>query len=497
METAMESAWNRLTEHCRPGVRDQVARTAARDVKGVTVNVSVEAQTRAPHRTTPALLAEGRARIPHRPVTAPVRSSVGIMAYNEEANIGPAVDSILSQALRTGTIEELIVVASGCEDRTAEIVTEVSRTEPRVRLIEQSCREGKASAINLFIAAARSPVLTMASADVLLKQGALEAILRHFADPTVGMVGGHPIPVNDESTLLGHAVHLQWRLHDQIARQSPKLGEMVAFRNVVPSIPLDTAVDEISIQAIVTQLGYRLVYEPDAIVFNRGPSTVRDFIRQRRRIYAGHLRVAEQQQYAAPTMDQGRVWRALRSSGAFSSPRAALRSTATVGLEAAARMLGHYDVSRGRSPYVWEISATTKRFIAEGATDQGQHNALVFHIAGYHGLQLELGVHACRQLTRRVTERITHGLGPQATVAAQQNGTIVALLPGDRESAQRAAHHVVRELEESPTTRSRHAAGASFTVTCGIIAFPQTGPPLAQSITVPMLEAGPATSPAT
>jgi hypothetical protein len=51
---------------------------------------------------------------------------------------------------------------------------------------------------------------------------------------------------------------------------------MVAFRNVVPSIPLDTAVDEISIQAIVTQLGYRLVYEPQAIVFNRGPSTVRD-----------------------------------------------------------------------------------------------------------------------------------------------------------------------------------------------------------------------------
>ena len=113
--------------------------------------------------------------------------------------------------------------------------------------------------------------------------------------------------MNDESTFLGHAVHLLWRLHDRLAREAPKLGEIVAFRNVVPSIPLDTAVDEISIQALITQLGYRVVYEPDAIVFNRGPSTVSDFLRQRRRIYAGHLRVRHQQGYAASTMSVRRV----------------------------------------------------------------------------------------------------------------------------------------------------------------------------------------------
>ena len=74
--------------------------------------------------------------------------------------------------------------------------------------------------------------------------------------------------------------------------ESPKLGEIVAFRNVIPRIPLDTAVDELSIQALITQLGYQLVYEPEAVVYNRGPATVGDFLRQRRRIYAGHLRFA-------------------------------------------------------------------------------------------------------------------------------------------------------------------------------------------------------------
>src|ERR687888_125369 len=200
--------------------------------------------------------------------------SVGIMAYNEEANIAEAIGTILGQEVASHHIAELIVVASGCEDRTGAIVTDIGRDDARVRLIEQQRREGKASAINLFISAARSPVLLMVSADVLVKEGTIDALLRHFEDPSVGMVGGHPIPVNGETTFLGHAVHLQWRLHDRIARESPKLGEIVAFRNVVPSIPNDTAVDEISIQALVTQLGYRLVYGPGAIVFKPGPPTV-------------------------------------------------------------------------------------------------------------------------------------------------------------------------------------------------------------------------------
>src|SRR6478752_609478 len=248
---------------------------------------------------------------------AGVACSVGIMAYNEEANIADAIRTILGQELSASHVAELIVVASGCEDGTVAIVGEIAARDPRVRLIEQPQREGKASAINLFLAAASAPVLLMVSADVLVEDGTIDALLSHFADPGVGMVGGHPIPVNRETSLMGHAVHLQWRMHDRIARQSPKLGE-------------------------------RLVYEPLAIVYNRGPTTVRDFLRQRRRIYAGHLRIADQQGYAAPTMSSARVLRALAGSGGFGSPRALAYSVCTIGLEATARGLGHYDVMRQR-----------------------------------------------------------------------------------------------------------------------------------------------------
>jgi poly-beta-1,6-N-acetyl-D-glucosamine synthase len=421
--------------------------------------------------------------------------SVGIMAYNEEANIADAIGAILGQELTAGHIAELIVVASGCEDRTVPIVSDIVSRDPRVRLIEQKSREGKASAINLFIAAATSPVLLMVSADVLVEDGTIDALLRHFEDPGVGMVGGHPIPVNPETTFLGHAVHLQWRLHDRIAREAPKLGEIVAFRNVVPSIPTDTAVDEISIQAVVTQLGHRLVYEPQAIVYNRGPTTVRDFLRQRRRIHAGHLRIVEQQGYAASTMSSTRVVRALLSSGSFTRPRSLVWSIGTVGLEVAARTLGHYDVERRRPQHVWEIAATTKEHVAEGAS--GQQNVLVFHIGNFHRQQLQLGAHASRQLTQRVCDHIKRAVGSKATVSIGRSGTIVALMNGDRDAAERTAAELIEKVEAAPLSLNGHGATAKVTLACAVVAFPPEGLPLAESIRIPTLDPEPAPSLAT
>ena len=420
---------------------------------------------------------------------APLECSVGVMAYTEEANIAQAIGSILRQELTDKRIKEVIVVASGCEDQTVPIVADIVTREPRVRLIEQARREGKASAVNLFIGAAKCPVLILVSADVLVEDGAFDVLLRHFGDPAVGMVGGHPVPVNGSGTFLGHAVHLQWRLHDRIARDSPKLGELVAFRNVVPNIPLDTAVDELSIQALVTQLGYRLIYEPRATVYNRGPSTVEDFLRQRRRIYAGHLRIREQQAYSAPTMSAWRAGRALLGSESFVTPRTAMWSLGTVGLEATARALGWYDVTRGRrSHYVWDMCATTKQHIDDAAGAKHQQNVVVFRIVNFERLELEIGPHASRQLARRVADRIQQALGSAAKVSVQEAGTAVVLLPGDRSSAEGAARAIVQLFEAAPGTRNGRGPSTPVTLAFGIIAFPQAGPHQSGPVPVPRLE---------
>src|SRR5262249_22471157 len=223
-------------------------------------------------------------------------------------------------------------------------------------------REGKASAINLFLKQAISPVVVLIGADVLPETSALEYLCAPFRNPKIGMVGGHPIPVNDPATFMGHAVHLLWRLHDQLARVHPKLGEVVAFRNVISGIPSDSPVDEISIQALISQLDYELIYEPACIVYNKGPLTIRDFLKQRRRIYAGHLKVRDQQNYTASTMKIEPIVRQLITCRHFalSSARRILWTLCAIFLEVVARLQGSSDYRQKREHHIWQMVDSTK-----------------------------------------------------------------------------------------------------------------------------------------
>jgi biofilm PGA synthesis N-glycosyltransferase PgaC len=291
-----------------------------------------------------------------------VGCSVGIMAHNEEANIGRSIHAALEQQSPVVRIEEVIVVASGCTDRTVPIVAEIALQEPRVRLCIQEKREGKASAINLFLKQAISPVVVLLGADVIPESSAIEYLCVPFKDPKVGMVGGRPVPVNDPATFMGHAAHLLWRLHDHLARVHPKLGEVIAFRNVISGIPTKSPVDEISIQALISQLGYQLIYEPACVVYNKGPLTIRDFLRQRRRIYAGHLQVRDHQNYEASTMKVSPIVRQLIACRDFtmSTPEQVMWTLGTAILEGYARLQGYYDYCRKREHHIWQMVDSTK-----------------------------------------------------------------------------------------------------------------------------------------
>ena len=327
--------------------------------------------------------------------------SVGLMAHNEEGNIANAIEAVLAHPPTFGELVELIVVASGCTDRTTDIVASLALEDPRIRLVVQERRAGKASAINLFIAAARAPILVLVNGDNIVTPGAIDALVEQLQDQAVGMVGGKPIPVNDDDTFLGYVVHLLWRLHDQIARESPKLGEIVAFRNIVPSIPTDTAVDELSLQAVVTELGYRLVYEPSAVVYNCGPTTAADFLRQRRRIFAGHLRIAKSQGYAASTMSVTRIGRALLQSELDNIARAPAWAAGAVALETTARLLGYYDFLRRRPHHIWTTVTTTKGDIGESAHQKMVKSEVVDLAEGLSSVDFTRPLHCCNKWSVR------------------------------------------------------------------------------------------------
>jgi biofilm PGA synthesis N-glycosyltransferase PgaC len=236
--------------------------------------------------------------------------SVGVCAYNEERNIGRALSSIASQSLQGFEILEIIVISSGSTDGTDWVVRDWAARDPRVRLVRQDVREGKNSAVNLFRSLAKGELLVIVNADNVLEEGTMQRLVEPFDDPTVGMVGGHPLPVNTKDTVPGFAVHMLWEMHHRISLIHPKIGELIAFRNVPMTLPTDLQSDEDIIRMEMEKRGLRSVYAADAIVRNKGPATVRDFIKQRTRVNIGEGYMKRRYDFDIPTQDSRLVFQA-------------------------------------------------------------------------------------------------------------------------------------------------------------------------------------------
>jgi biofilm PGA synthesis N-glycosyltransferase PgaC len=290
-----------------------------------------------------------------------IRCSVGITAHNEEANIGQLLEAMLAQKLRAVEVSEIIVVASGCTDRTVEIVQSYMEGDPRVKLFVQERREGKTSAVNVFLQHACESICVLESGDTLPKEDSVENLVRMFEDPAVGMTGAHKVPVNVPDRVIGYLSHLRLNLEHQLCLEIPRLGEMIAFRKVFDRIPPDVAMDEAFVEALVIRRGLQVRYAPDAVVFNMGPETLGDFIKQRRRNYAGHLHLKEKYGYKVSSLDSERVLR-LAISEAWGAIRLLWTLFALASVECLSRVLGAYDYYIQKKRHeVWDIAWTTKQ----------------------------------------------------------------------------------------------------------------------------------------
>ena len=284
-----------------------------------------------------------------------LRVTIGIFAHNEEKNVNATIESIEKQELNLTKIEEIIVVSSGSNDKTNELVVKKSQSNPKIKLYTQAECHGKSAAINLFLSHAKSPIVVTVSADLRLHKKAIEEILVPFLQPDVGMVGAHPKPTNSARTSMGKVVQLLWELHHEISLVKPKCGEMVAFRNIVRQIPPQSAVDEATLEVMLQLIGYSTVYAPRSIVYNSGPKTVADFIMQRRRVFAGHQWVNHQYNYRVATLNLPLI-ATIIARHIMRSPTSLSSLLSLIILEISSRLMGWIDYNlMGKNPYVWQM----------------------------------------------------------------------------------------------------------------------------------------------
>lgn len=290
--------------------------------------------------------------------------SVGICAFNEEKNIIRSIKSALRQQIPNNSrLTEVIVVASGCTDLTVPKVQRLTKKISIIKLIVEKNRLGKASAVNQIIKNAKSNIIILQGADVIPASKCYSYLLQHTTKKDIGMVGGKIIPLDNPSTFFGYINHLKWKLHHNISikfSERPKLGELILFRKIFSRIPPKTAVDEASIEPIIKLQGYRTVYEPNAVIYNQGPKILREYLSQRRRIYAGHYENKIKYGYEVITFSSFTTIPVFLSSLEY-KPKELLYSFAMALLEIIARLSGYLDIKfHLRDHTIWKAIASSK-----------------------------------------------------------------------------------------------------------------------------------------
>ncbi|HEX8794289.1 MAG TPA: glycosyltransferase [Polyangiaceae bacterium] len=299
--------------------------------------------------------------------------SICVPAHNEAANIRRLLAALLEQQTRLARIVEIVVVASGCTDDTADVAREMGRGRPGMHVHVQERREGKVAAINAYLKMRdpRADVTVICSADLDLAHDVVEKLVCHLRDhPDVGMVGGHPVPDNDGSHLVGRMVRVLWEMHHRVSLEVPKMGEIVAFRAaLVEYVSELSVVDEASIEDIVRAKGYKLGYVPDAVVTNHGPETLREYFEQRRRIARGHYWLDFAFGYEVATLDSSLVVKSALDTARSEDRLGKLAVAVAVGTELAARAVGFWDARVvGGKHRTWRVLQSTKSLARSGST---------------------------------------------------------------------------------------------------------------------------------
>ncbi|HLI33433.1 MAG TPA: glycosyltransferase family 2 protein [Terriglobia bacterium] len=229
-----------------------------------------------------------RSRWRPRPVrSAPILPSVSIvMAVRNEALTLPDKLKNLASLDYPRDRFEVIVVSDGSTDATNEILENAACASMRLLLLEQ--HEGKASALNRGMEAARWEIVVFTDARQLIERDALRNLVANFADPEVGCVSGELMlgePGEDEKS---QGLGLYWRIEKLIRQWESNSGAMVgatgafygARKELLAPLPIGTLLDDVYQPLQIARRGKRVIFESRARAWDRIAPSQREFRRK-------------------------------------------------------------------------------------------------------------------------------------------------------------------------------------------------------------------------
>jgi cellulose synthase/poly-beta-1,6-N-acetylglucosamine synthase-like glycosyltransferase len=285
---------------------------------------------------------------------------IGICAYNEENNIGNLLLNLAEEQDLPKNCK-ILVVCSGCTDKTPLIAQEFARKDERIQAIVEGSRRGKANALNSIFKIAKESAdsLVLVNADALPKPGSITKILSKLANSKVGAVFAQPVPSEEFRGICYGIVNVIWRLHHTISLyQEPKLSaELCAIRaSCLQEIPEKVATDEPYIELAIRKQGYNILYVQEALVRIRCPTNTVDLLKQRERIWLGHMQMKNATNFEVST---SRFRNVLRAISALSLNDVLYVFPGAL-IEIIAYCQARTALSKNAISYIWEPIESTK-----------------------------------------------------------------------------------------------------------------------------------------
>lgn len=221
--------------------------------------------------------------------------SIVITAYKEPM-LYRAIDAILFQKIDDDY--ELVVAAPDKE--TEDLVREYSKNYKNIKFFKDLGR-GKSFALNLLFKELKGDIWFFTDGDIFLDNKAINEMLKMFNNyPAIGCVCGRVYCENPRSTKFGYwgklladnGAHRIRKEHYSKGKFLECSGYLFAFRNigVVKEIPVDVAEDSI-IPYYFWKAGYKIGYAEKARVFVKNPTTLKDWLKQRKRTADAHTKL--------------------------------------------------------------------------------------------------------------------------------------------------------------------------------------------------------------
>jgi cellulose synthase/poly-beta-1,6-N-acetylglucosamine synthase-like glycosyltransferase len=214
--------------------------------------------------------------------------SVLIAAFNEEKYILNTVKNKLNQVYPRDKLE-IIVISDGSTDSTDNIVEQIQ--DPRVKLLRQVPRAGKTSALNAAIKEATGEIIVFSDANSIYHLDAIKKLTEPFANPDVGYVTGKMIYANPDGSIVGDGCSTYMRYENRIREAESRVGSIVGVDGGIDAMRKELfttlSADQLPdfVQPLkVTEKGYRVVYQPNAILKEATLSNPEDEYKMRVRV---------------------------------------------------------------------------------------------------------------------------------------------------------------------------------------------------------------------